>query len=118
MRFKTALNLVLVKEANGDRAIWRVESPLVWESDVLGYVIVPIGFETDLASVPRFFLTWLVFGGLANEASVVHDYLYRIKYPNKETADKEFYGAMITTGIPKWKAWCMWKAVSWFGPSW
>ena len=39
-------------------------------------IIVPKGFITDLASVPRFF--WRLFppGGVYNEAAIIHDYLY------------------------------------------
>lgn len=118
MQFKTALNLILVKEDDGGGALWKLASPLVWESDVIGTVVVPIDFETDLASVPRLPLTWLLAGGVGNAAAVVHDYLYTIKYPTKEVADNEFYHAMLYTKVPKWKAWCMYKAVSWFGERW
>lgn len=118
MKFLTELDVELLREANGERALWKLNSPLIWDSDRIGIVTVPVGFETDFASVPRFFGTWLIFGGLANKAAVVHDYLCRIRYPSKDIADAEFYDAMLVTGIPKWKAWTMYKAVSWFGKSW
>lgn len=43
-------------------------------------IVIPEGFETDLASVPRFL--WSVFPPFGNFilASLVHDYLYVNKY--------------------------------------
>lgn len=118
MKFLTDLDVRLLREANGERAEWVLLAPLIWESDIVGTVTVPTGTVTDLASVPRFLLIWLVFGGVANKAAVLHDYYCQIEYPSKKIADNEFYEAMLLTGIKPWKAWCMWKAVSWFGRRW
>jgi hypothetical protein len=77
-------------------------------------VIVPEGFVTDLASVPR--ILWAIFPpfGRYTEAAVVHDYLYRIEADRKE-ADKEFYYIMRDEGVKKWKAKLMYWAVRLFG---
>lgn len=84
--------------------------------------IVPKGFVTNLASVPRVPFIWLIAGGVASAAAIVHDWLYtngiklrQIK--SREEADNVFYEAMIETKVPVWKAWLMYKAVSLFGAS-
>ena len=60
-------------------------------------IIVPRGFKTDLASVPRLF--WPLIGpfGKWTMAAIVHDYLYDKECPNKfmrKEADIIFYEAM------------------------
>ncbi len=71
-------------------------------------VYVPQGFESDGASVPRFF--WrLVFPNSdtkALRAAFAHDYIYR-KHPKnwtREEADKMFCDLLIRDGIPKWRS--------------
>jgi hypothetical protein len=55
--------------------------------------IVPAGFETDLASVPRLPLMYMLFGGKAREAAALHDWLYTVRR-DREFADSCFYAAM------------------------
>lgn len=62
--------------------IWVLEHPLVFRSDLIGKVTVPAGFQTDLASVPRVPLFYMLYGGRAHHEGVVHDLLYR-----KDAAD-------------------------------
>lgn len=82
-------------------------------------LIVPIGFESDGASVPRFF--WrLVFppgDDKALRAAFAHDYLYRV-HPagwDKEFADLMFHDLLIEDGIPKIRASLAWLGVAIFG---
>ena len=75
---------------------WEVVSPLVWEDDEIGRVIVPSGYCTDLASVPRIPLVYAWTGGRANMPAILHDYLYdcwtdRI---TRKQADQAFLRAM------------------------
>lgn len=115
--FLSELVVTLVEESNWKRAKWRLTYPLIWRSP--GYcIIVPTGYETDFASVPRVFGTWLLFGGVANEAATLHDYLCDVKILTTKESNKLFYEAMLSTGIGKWKAWCMYQAVHLFGPKW
>ena len=91
-RFETALALDLLKDATGGaRAIWRLEKPLIYSSEVAGQITVPRGFVTDLASVPRTFLTWLIAGGLANAIAVVLDYLFAVRFGTRARADRILY---------------------------
>lgn len=80
-------------------------------------VVVPAGFQTDLASVPRFF--WRVFprSGLWNPAAIIHDYLYSLncKAITRSGADAIFYELMRVRGVRHTQALLMWFAVRTFG---
>lgn len=57
-------------------------------------ITVPVGFETDLASVPQS-LTWLVpKWGKHGPAAIIHDYLYRTQPRSRKESDDIFYEAM------------------------
>ena len=94
----------------GSRAIWKLTAHLVYEDEKY-HVIVPAGFETDFASVPRLPLMYLLAGDTAHEAAVIHDYLYRINGISRREADALFYRIMLETGEPRWRAWMMYSAV-------
>lgn len=72
-KFLTELDAQL---KDNDR-IWIIETPLVYESDILGKIIVPSGFETDFSSVPRIPIAYMLFGDRAHREAVIHDFLYR-----------------------------------------
>ena len=58
---------------------WVLNSPLRYASDLLNDLVdVPVGFETDFASVPRVPIAFTLFGDRAHREAVLHDYLYRI----------------------------------------
>ncbi len=61
-----------------DDGCWILVSNLQYESDILGAINVPAGFQTDFASVPRVPIAYMMFGDRAHRESVLHDYLYRI----------------------------------------
>jgi hypothetical protein len=100
---------------------WIVIEPLIyWSEKYRINVIVPIGFETDFASVPRLPLIYLIAGGTANAAAIVHDFLYQYgmryhKIKERKEADYIFYEAMRDTNVPRWRAFLMWSAVRGFG---
>lgn len=73
-------------------------------------VIVPAGFITDLASVPRFPGMYLLFGGKARKAAVLHDYLYRESGNGRAWCDAVFYEAMRHEE-PGWRRAIMWMGV-------
>lgn len=82
-------------------------------------ITVPIGFESDGASVPRAF--WrLVFPKIDEKAirgAIAHDWLYRT-HPEgwtKAEADRMFYDLMLEDGTPKWRAFLAYKGVEYFG---
>jgi hypothetical protein len=74
-------------------------------------VIVPRGFVTDFASVPRLFWRILPPWGTYSPAAVVHDYLYATgRFPRKK-ADQAFLCLMKALGVPRWKRTVMYWGV-------
>ena len=53
-------------------------------------ITIPIGFETDFASVPRLFWSLMPPWGRYSVAAVVHDYLYNTQETTRLEADKLF----------------------------
>ena len=91
---------------------WRLLAPLRYQSTVLGaHLEVPTGFLTDLASVPRLPLAFLLAGDSAHEAAVIHDHLYQVRRCTRAQADAVLAEAMAVTGEPAWRRWLMWSAV-------
>ena len=78
-------------------------------------IIVPAGFKTDFASVPRAFWSILPPAGLYGKAAVVHDYLYTFGQRSKIDSDNIFLEAMVVLKVPMWQRYTMWKAVRAFG---
>ena len=92
--------------------IWILGSPLIYESDILGRIEVPAGFNTDFASVPRLPIVYMLYGDRAHRESVVHDYLYRIDAVPPATYDQAndvFLEAMECRG----KSWFVRKMMYW-----
>lgn len=103
---------------DSSRKYWILTSELIWEDDENGKIVVPVGYHTNFASVPRIPLIFTIFGGRANIPAILHDYLYEYEpHINKETADKIFLAAMKSEDDPSW-AWqrrMMYLAVRLFG---
>ena len=71
-----------------------LEERLVYASDITGFVIVPAGFETDLASIPRIFQSFIPKVDRHMLPAIVHDYLCREPGFNRKMADRVFLEAM------------------------
>ena len=114
-QFLTKLTMSPAHE-NKDDGLWVLDAPLVYQSDVAKQTFtVPVGFQTDLASVPRIPFVFELFGGTSNEASVIHDYLYKNKIGDRAVADDVLAEASAVTGVPSWRRGPMWAAVRLFG---
>lgn len=113
MTFKTKLRLERIEDTSRDgRGTWQLLAPLVYESEVAGRLfVVPEDFVTDLASVPRVPVAYLLTGGLAHGAAVVHDWLYTTHAVDRRTADAVFREAALSLGVSAWQAWLMWVGV-------
>jgi hypothetical protein len=80
---------------------------------------LPIGFETDLASIPRAF--WNIYPpqkyGFITPA-IVHDYLYSCHSGfSRKDADDVFYSLLIENGVSNYTALKFYLAVRAFGIS-
>lgn len=97
-RFVSDLETKLIN----DDSVWELIRPLTYWSDYLNdMIIVPAGFKTDFASVPRVPVAYTLFGDRAHRESVIHDYLFRKdSVPNVSfmTANKVFLEAMTLRG--------------------
>lgn len=81
-------------------------------------VIVPKGFETDLASIPQAMQSIIPLVGNHLQAAIVHDICYRDNIGvSKDDADNMFYESMRFLGVSWWKASAMYRAVRMFGGS-
>ena len=136
---------LIIQEVEPGRR-WRLVQPVRFEADFEGsdrWIEVPVGFETDGASLPEFMRLFLAVWGTYGRAAVVHDYLYRligdlgkgILHPElawsgygdpsifqpgmdeivRKWADDQFYLAMRACGTSGWLASAMFVAVRWFG---
>jgi len=101
MSFKTDLCVKWIAEGR-DRCLWQLTSPLEYEGCWPEFhIIVPTGFYTDFASIPRDWVAWHAYGGKFNVESVPHDYLYRIDsipVVTQEQADYYLWFALKKSG--------------------
>jgi hypothetical protein len=101
-----------------DEGKWILVQDLLYVSDVAKRMFtVPAGFQTDLASVPRLPLVFLLAGDCAREAAVVHDYLYSTHQVDRATADAVLREASAVTGVPWWRRQLMYAGVRMGGAS-
>ena len=110
----TPLRAEKIGEKDG-RAVWRLTMPLCYQGNIT--VVVPFGFETDFASVPRLPLAYWLCGDNAHEAATVHDYLYCIDAnPNvtRKRADDTFLAIMEEMGESWWRRQIMHRMVRLF----
>lgn len=96
---------------------WRVHEPFAFylSDDNSDVIEVPVGFVTDLATVPRIFWILLPPDGKYAKAAIIHDYMYDNALRTKKEADKIFLDGMTVLGVPKWKRTIMYWAVRLFG---
>jgi hypothetical protein len=123
--FKSKLLVEEVCDSVDDgRGLWRLTAPLVYASDLTNDVYsVPVGFETDFASVPRVPIAFLLCGDTASKPAALHDFLYtkgpsgKHPVPDRATADAVLKEAALATGVPAWRAWLLWAGVRLGGAS-
>lgn len=114
-RFLTELDAQLKPYSD---SVWVIETPLIYESDLVGLIVVPKCFETDFASVPRVPIAYMAFGGRAHREAVLHDAMYCKDFPENisfSMANKVFLEAMMLRGKGFFTRWSMYLAVQMFG---
>lgn len=75
---------------------------------------VPVGFKTDLASIPRPLRGIFDRTGLSLKPAIVHDYLYTdgsIPTLPRKLCDKIFYACLRAVGVSAWTAWIYYAGV-------
>ena len=89
--------------AFGDDHDWIVLKPIVYIiGDTNDHIIVPAGFVTDLASIPKEFWGppwYLTPTGQYGRAAIIHDYLYWTQKCTRGQADRLLVIAMKESGV-------------------
>ncbi len=102
---------------------WRLTQDLVWQDAQFGELIVPVGFLTDLESVPFMIrgIPWVdsVFDpdGVTRKPAAGHDFLYAWHAWGKEKSDDFLRVAIIAEGGSKSVAETVYLGVHLFGGS-
>ena len=78
-------------------------------------ITVPVGFETDYASVPRAFWVMVAPRGAHEAAALIHDYLYKYNLRTRIKADKIYMEGLEVLSVPSWKCAAMYRAVRLWG---
>lgn len=99
-----------------DARRWRLVEPVCYAGNIDRF-IVPAGYVTDFASVPRV-AVWLVPAyGRYTAPAILHDYLITDCIPagriTSVDVDGLFRRAMRESGVPPVKRWLMWAGVRW-----
>ena len=112
MPFTTPLRAELIDDViNEGQGEWALIDPLAYTDNKGNEYVVPAGFTSDYASVPRRPVAFLLAGCTAHRASVLHDWLIRTNYCPREQADELFREAMESVGVPPWRVGMMYRAV-------
>lgn len=87
----------------------------IGEEDSDDCVIVPLGYQTDFCSTPRFLWFIIPPDGQYAAASVVHDICYQKHLFSQKKSDEVFLEAMQVLGVSKWKRLAMFYGLRLFG---
>ncbi len=125
-KFLSALRVEQISDtANDGRGEWILIAPLLYKSDLTNDVyIVPSGFRTDFASVPRLPIAFLLCGDTASKPAALHDALYtadartgKHMVLDRLTADLILKESALSEGVPTWRAWALFLGVRLGGDS-
>lgn len=106
---------LVVKHIDGKH--WEIMETFEYYTDDMEIlIIVPAGFITDFASIPKIF--WTLIGhptGKFGKAAVIHDFLYFRKLFDRKKADQIFLEAMTVLGVRWLQRHILYAAVRAFG---
>jgi hypothetical protein len=93
IEYLTRLRMEAVNDSS-----WILMQPFVVTIDN-DLITVPENFTTDLASVPRVPVAYMLVGGRGTYAAVIHDYLYATGQYSRAFADEVFLNALKKDGV-------------------
>ena len=102
MKFHNELELLKLEDGS-----WELLQPFL-VSHALRYIEVGVGFNTDLASIPKW-LRWLLpVDGEYKESAVVHDWLLKLMYDgnlnlSRAICASTFLDCLIYQKVKPWK---------------
>ena len=103
----------LVVEKVGER-LWKTYRELIYyvgEENSADVIIVPVGFQTDFASIPSLFWMILPPDGQYTQAAVLHDWFYFVQTRTRLESDRIFLEAMKVLKVNVFKRLIMYRAV-------
>jgi hypothetical protein len=95
---------------------WALAAPIKWVSSTL-ITTIPLGFKTDLASIPKIIRNIFDVDGRSREPAILHDWLYSTQHTTKAFADEQLRLAIIDYGDKPWQARMYWLGVHLGGAS-
>lgn len=107
-------NLILKHLSTGAGTRWELYEPFEYTTKDGYTIVVPKGYRSDGASVPRGLWNLFPVNGRYLPAAIVHDYIYTdmCSVFTKKQADQIFADIMDELDVPKWKIKLMHAGVS------
>jgi hypothetical protein len=90
---------------------WVVIRPIQYKSRERIIYSIPVGFITDLASIPAILLPVFDRNGASRKAAVLHDYRYCVKRGLRKDADDLFLEALERSGVGFLRRWALYAGV-------
>jgi hypothetical protein len=90
---------------------WLLLSPLPYVTERGIRYVVPAGFATDLASIPRLLRPLFDRNDASRAPSVLHDWLYHAQQTTRAEADSLFLEALKRSGVGFARRWAMYAGV-------
>lgn len=110
----TSFTPLVVEVLPGGRH-YKLTKEMIVFSHRCGVTVIPEGFVTDMASVPRGFWNVCPPTGPYAKAAVYHDYLYQLGTLTRADADWEFVEGMRALDVSWPTRMVMWAALRLFG---
>lgn len=110
-------DIILRKSTSGKYDWFEVVEDCVFTHITGEKFIIPAGYITDFASVPRFLFWFIPPQGRSANASILHDFLYDSQIGDRLLVDFFFYYELRKV-LPIWQAKAMYFMVRMFGGSW
>lgn len=111
--FTTSRSLMLVVNTRPSSYGYTVSSAIETNDGTL--IIVPPGFTTDFASVPRLFWSIIPPVGKIAIPAIVHDYIYTVQPAGRKWADAVMFELMRKSGCNWLHCWTVWCVLRIFG---
>lgn len=101
-------------EASESGRSWKLLEEFVYDVGELGgndSIKVPVGFVTDMGSVPRLFWSIIDPWGPPAKAFIIHDYLYHTQERSRLVSDAILLEGMEVLGVNRFKRWLIYRGV-------
>lgn len=100
---------VLVPHDDGVR--WTVQHEFVIHDDMLGRLVIPAGFVTDLGSIPKIFQNVISPEGRPLRAFLGHDWFYAKQFYSRAIADDFLLRGMVALKVGWLERWIIYLGV-------